>query len=600
MQHDALRFTRLGMPYRLSQEVAGAIENGPGAEAFDLAQEAKDEAEQALSGPYLQFASRSAAIATEIPAPVAVISVAGLQYVSDAAGTAMETVDGRKWSPGGEVWPHHFGDMTGNNCQVAINAAIDWLAAKGGGDLSIPGGTYVCNGKIVLKSNVHLIGKGRPVLQLLSNSNCTMIESESYLALSGTGEAAGADESFSIRNFRLECQRAFNLSPPANEGHGIAVYGRDFLIENVYVRNARRMGIVTEYAVGPLRGVSPYNCRLDKITTANSGETGLKTGVSDAHITNVNVISAGAHDDGDGHSHIWFGPSGNARCVNIQCWCFGASTSYPDYAVRIDTPAVQIHGGMWADAKLAQLFLNNNACSIESVETGPPRGIGGVRNARHAIIAGVRNSVHLEVKWDSPQTPPSAVQFGTVENPARSNTVEIITDIRAQEALVEFVNTTGFNKLTAIGYCPDVEPVSGEMLPTDIVDVSRVDGILTKHMTHERLATGSTSDDTPTNLVTLPSFSLPLGTTWAVEALVVGREYGTGNGRYAAKLFGTVTRAPETATIVGTPTVDVINAAGGATATLVASGNDYAIQVTGLPTGTIRWTADIRAVGAST
>lgn len=59
--------------------------------------------------PYVAFDSRAQAEAASIPSSVQYINVAGLQYVRDPSGTALETAGGDRWSPSGLATPLHFG-----------------------------------------------------------------------------------------------------------------------------------------------------------------------------------------------------------------------------------------------------------------------------------------------------------------------------------------------------------------------------------------------------------------------------------------------------------------------------------------------------------
>lgn len=84
------------------------------------------------------YASRSAAQAASPVASAKAISVLSssgyrLDYVYDAAGTALETADGRKWSPNGVIYLDHFGDNTvpGTTDTASLwAAALDWAVTR--------------------------------------------------------------------------------------------------------------------------------------------------------------------------------------------------------------------------------------------------------------------------------------------------------------------------------------------------------------------------------------------------------------------------------------------------------------------------------------
>lgn len=112
-----------------------------GTAAFEDVGEFATAAEGALAGSALQpttgvysIASRSEAPSRLVPVPVMRISVThagmALDYVRDAAGTALETADGAKWSPAGVPTPQHWGAVADNETDAApaIQAAIDYAA----------------------------------------------------------------------------------------------------------------------------------------------------------------------------------------------------------------------------------------------------------------------------------------------------------------------------------------------------------------------------------------------------------------------------------------------------------------------------------------
>lgn len=84
------------------------------------------------------YASRSAAQAASPVASAKAISVLSssgrrLDYVYDASGTALETTDGRKWSPNGVIYLDHFGDNTVPGTTDTASfwvAALDWAGTR--------------------------------------------------------------------------------------------------------------------------------------------------------------------------------------------------------------------------------------------------------------------------------------------------------------------------------------------------------------------------------------------------------------------------------------------------------------------------------------
>ena len=96
------------------------------------------------------FANRAAALAATIPEEVSQITVRGLGYVRDAAGTALTTADGKKWSPVGVIYPEHFGAVGDG---VADDTSALAAAFAAGGALSGKG-VYRITSKVTISTGV--------------------------------------------------------------------------------------------------------------------------------------------------------------------------------------------------------------------------------------------------------------------------------------------------------------------------------------------------------------------------------------------------------------------------------------------------------------
>lgn len=96
----------------------------------EVARKAKASADEAAS--YAAFATRAAAISTDISPQVQFINVGGLSYQADASGTALATAGDRRWSPVGGGEPEHFGaDVDAFDNTAALNAFIDYSITFG-------------------------------------------------------------------------------------------------------------------------------------------------------------------------------------------------------------------------------------------------------------------------------------------------------------------------------------------------------------------------------------------------------------------------------------------------------------------------------------
>lgn len=175
-----------------------------------------------------------------------------------------------------------------------INDAITFVASLGGGDVLLPPGTCIIETSIILKSKVSLIGSGRyvTILKLKNGANTTVIKGENWDTLTGGNTAAGI-YAFGLRNFSIDGNKANNAS-----GHGVAIYGYSFNVENVDVGKCVQHGWVTEWTTG-----------TDLPTTTD--------GSMDAHVFGLRV-----HDCGDIGVN-WNGPH-DSVLVNVDSWLNGS------------------------------------------------------------------------------------------------------------------------------------------------------------------------------------------------------------------------------------------------------------------------------------
>lgn len=130
---------------------------------------------------------------------------------------------------------------------AAVQAAIDAAAAAGGGLVAFGHGTYCA--KLTIKTGVHLRGCGHKATILkLPNSSASgsdVIIGDDWAAQTGT-DTGGGPYSWSIRDLSIDGNKANN----ASGGCGIKVYGRDFVLRDLRVRNCKSKGVLTEWATG--------------------------------------------------------------------------------------------------------------------------------------------------------------------------------------------------------------------------------------------------------------------------------------------------------------------------------------------------------------
>ena len=124
--------------------------------------------------PIAPYASRAAAEAATVPPPINHIGVFAsngdtLWYKRDAAGTALTTVDGVKWSPLPPYRLSHWTEYRGTTGDISaqLQAGIDWIGANSGGELHLGEGIIPIAQTVYwgdTKFPVLIIGLGQGIL----------------------------------------------------------------------------------------------------------------------------------------------------------------------------------------------------------------------------------------------------------------------------------------------------------------------------------------------------------------------------------------------------------------------------------------------------
>jgi hypothetical protein len=338
---------------------------------------------------------------------------------------------------------------TGTNDTPRIQAAINAAARRGGGEVVLPntGTVYKLGSKLVMKSNVYLRGVGSPTLMLKDNVNQTVIEGENFLTITGTNSAATVAKSlrnFGIIDLIIDGNRTKNTSAPVNEGHGIAVYGSNFVIEEITIKNTRRRGLHTEYA-NTQYGVSPFNGNVSHITTDTTGEEAWWNKVSDTHSSGINVRSAGVNANNT-YDGISLQLSGGIRGTNINIWTGGGNPNRPRYGLHLDGALATTITGMHIEtASTANLRIFADNCILKGIVSY------NIPGEASAIVAGYNNILEIN------STPGTGFNdlckgliLGEAANPAGNNQISMFSNGH-EGGVVDFTYSGGNNRVQIVG-----------------------------------------------------------------------------------------------------------------------------------------------------
>ena len=209
-------------------------------------------------------------------------------------------------STGAAVTVYPSGGTSGTADYANITAAI-----ATGRKVSLAAGQFWLSQPIVPPQDAYTwitgAGTGLTILSPAAAANCDVITGAGFSTLTGggTGTATAAGPFLRLSDLTIDgnstnqtltalTNASCNPATPPPNGYGIRLYGRNWILQNVDVRNCFAYGIWTEWGVG-------------------AGTTVFKTGSVEARAVNVKVYENGAHG--------WYhrGPS-DCQLTNVLCY----------------------------------------------------------------------------------------------------------------------------------------------------------------------------------------------------------------------------------------------------------------------------------------
>lgn len=175
-----------------------------------------------------------------------------------------------------------IGEAVGNDCYTSVTAAMNKVAATGGGVVKLPAGVLLkldTSPPIVQKNKVTLKGAGRgaTILRLVNNAGVNR--------LLGTVSIAGAVEKFSVEDITFEGDWAIGTNTLGSTNLVAINYVDDLRIVNCEVKNSRSMGFIANYS----KKILVDGCHVDK----TNGDGIALWASSSITVTNCDIRNCG-------------------------------------------------------------------------------------------------------------------------------------------------------------------------------------------------------------------------------------------------------------------------------------------------------------------
>ena len=295
----------------------------------------------------------------------------------------------------------------GTDQATKLQQALDVAAMMGGAIVQLPAGTIIVGTTLNIDSHVDLrgIGTGATILKLKDAANTNLLQTKSFATLTGTTNAA-APYHFAIRDLMLDGNKANN----ASGGRALQIYGAEFRLDNLLIRNAKSDGLYMEFGADVATGSENMFCEswASNIKVMDCGGNGVwANGVHDSMFSFIVSARNGAGGGAGTANFRLEGKSNN--WINCHAW-----ESLSDYGFRIrgreNLVMCQSEGALsaqfyieWHDAHLVSPHAFYPAASA--------RGIL-IDNSGAAVQRTIIEDAHLYQAGPNVFAP--AIQFGNV------------------------------------------------------------------------------------------------------------------------------------------------------------------------------------------
>ena len=365
---------------------------------------------------FASYASRSeAVVAANIAgwSAGAVISDGVVQYKYSGTGSVISDMPG--WVPYGDaVTPFHFGATGSGDDGFAIQAALDAMDAQGGGTVLMPslGRPWETGQTLLLGTRTSVKGvDGRITIKAMNGLIGNLLQTRDWDALSTAGNSSsGGSHSFVIEDILLDCNAAGRGGYSSAGGDGLCIYGRDFTLKNVYIKDAPRHGLRAYYLNVSGSGISPYNANLEGVFIDVCGGNGIDWQISDSNWTSVNVASSGQAADNT-YDAVYAGKL--VRWTNGEIWRKGIHTSKHRYGLNNASGGGSFIGVNIETAATSAVINSGSHCRFDLYTYN-------ILGVYHVINTGSYNAFHITAQKSG-----LGVDATVVQNSGSKNTFSV-------------------------------------------------------------------------------------------------------------------------------------------------------------------------------
>ncbi len=317
-----------------------------------------------------------------------------------------------------------------------LNALIDLLNAAGGGVIQFEAGTYSFAGSgVVIKTGVHLWGKGKAVTILKSTSATDVIRTNNFYTQYATGTiSAGDTNRFGIHHLTIDGDRS-NKVFSADSQNGLALWGYGYHLSHVHIQNVS--GHAARWHWGAA-GDFPMESQIENISIDTCGQHGVWfTGPHDSNINHITIVDAG-QQTATTYDGLFCDTGGSAYWYNVHPWHRSTTTDRMRYALNASAGGNTFVNSVFEGN--GRIYIGGNTNTLIGTQVYAPRS-----DAVMIQVDGDRHIIKGRVFTNATAPNPIVLEIGPTTGTSECD-IELVVNVSATgttNELVKFTNDEG-------------------------------------------------------------------------------------------------------------------------------------------------------------